>query len=209
MKEMTFRPLKKDDFPQIRKIVEDAWDLGQYFKNEKSKAYLLNAFMHMGFIAPNYVEVVEHNGEVVGFLCGRINKCKKRISFRHLMASMVNAMRTNLTNDGKMMIRNFQRMQKVYTQLLKETKRKYDGELSFFAVHSKCKGLGIGKQLHLNFLQCCKNQEVQQIFLYTDELSNYGFYDHNDFTRCGELPITYKFYNGQKDFKVFIYEKVI
>ena len=209
MKEIMFRPLKKSDFPQIRIIMEDAWDLGQYFKEDKSKVFLINAFMHMVFIAPNYVEVVEYNDEVVGFLCGRINKCKKRINYRHLIASLYNAMRSNFTKDGKMMLRNFQGMQKVYSQLLKETKNKYDGELSFFAVHSKCQGLGIGKQLHDNFLLYCRNQGVQKIYLYTDELSNYGFYDHNGFTRFAELPITYKFYSGQKDIKVFIYEKVV
>lgn len=71
----------------------------------------------------------------------------------------------------------------VHEELLKRNDKGFDGGLTLFAVSDKSQGLGIGKNL-LNLVKdYWDNNNTKQIYLFTDDKCNYGFYDYNNFKR--------------------------
>lgn len=80
----------------------------------------------------------------------------------------------------------FSGINQVDKELLKESKKEYPGELSFFALDERYRGLGIGKKLFRVLLDYMEQQKIPRFYLYTDNSCNYGFYEHQGMRRCGQ-----------------------
>lgn len=209
MSNIIFREVDKRDYSDLKVLINDAWHFENYINNPKSVEHMLNVNMHMALLSQNYTQVAELNGEVVGFLYGRV--AGQRIPLKNLIhlpyILFHGACLLLKSHHERNLIRGFFNLIKVYMKLLKNTKTEYDGELVFFVVNSKCRGKGIGKQLLNNYLDYCRQNSVKNIYVYTDVNCNYGFYDFNGFTPKGCLPVSFDLYSGQFTFDVFVYDR--
>ena len=88
--------------------------------------------------------------------------------------------------EGREVARAFSGINQVDKELLKESEKEYPGELSFFALDVRYRGLGIGKKLFRALLDYMEQQKISRFYLYTDNSCNYGFYEHQGMRRCGQ-----------------------
>ena len=209
MENIKFRSIKKSDFKDIKELINDAWAFDNYTKNTDSLLHLLSAFMRTALLNQNYNEVAVINGKVAGLICGKFTALGgfwKNIP--HIPSLLYHGLLLSVkSNNERRLIKGFYEVHKSYEKLLSESKESFDGELEFFIVHSKYKGLGIGKQLFYNFTEYCKKNSVRNIYLFTDIKCNYGFYDHNGFTKQGAAPVEIDLYNDKLQFDVYMYSK--
>ncbi len=211
MNDILFREVNKHDYNDLKVLINDAWHFEKYTNNPNSVKHILNANMHTALLTQNYTQVAELNGEVVGFLYGRVDGRSIPLkNLTHLPYILFHGACLLLkSRHERNLVRGFFNLIKVYTKLLQNTKSEYDGELVFFVVSSKCRGKGIGKQLLNNYLDYCRQNSVKNIYVYTDENCNYGFYDFNGFTPKGRLPVSFDLHSGEFTFDVFIYDREI
>lgn len=69
-------------------------------------------------------------------------------------------------------------IQVIDKNLLASSKKKYEGELAFFAIDEKCRGKGLGNQLFGTVVEYMKSQNISEFYLFTDTSCNYPFYEH-------------------------------
>ena len=80
-------------------------------------------------------------------------------------------------------MRLFSGANRIDQELFKDTKMDYQGEVAFFAVNSKYRGIGLGKKLFQAVKDYMRSQKIQNFFLYTDTSCNYPFYEHQGMKR--------------------------
>lgn len=123
-------------------------------------------------------------GKSVGVIMGR--DLRKKASGGFTWKAIGAQLSMLVHREDRKVLKVFSGIDSVDKQLLEGRGRKYDGELCFFAVDSKCRGAGIGKQLFEEVKEYFKAQGVNSFYLYTDSSCNYGFYEHQGMKRCGE-----------------------
>ena len=211
MKDIVFREVNKNDYSDLKTLINDAWHFEKYINDPNSVEHMLNANMHLALSAQNYTQAAELNGKVVGFIYGRVDG--RRIppkNLAHLPHILFHGACLLLkSHRERKLIRGFLNLVRVYIKLHKNTRTEYDGELVFFVVSSKCRGKGIGKQLLNNYLDYCRQNSVKNIYVYTDTNCNYNFYDFNGFNPKGSLPVTFDLFSGSFTFDVFIYDRAV
>lgn len=79
-----------------------------------------------------------------------------------------------------------------------------DGELNFFAVDPTSQGKGVGSFL---LTEASKGLGGKEIYLYTDSFCAYQFYDHREFERVAQKPITVEVRSRKVDMTVFLYHR--
>ncbi|MEG2015075.1 MAG: N-acetyltransferase, partial [Clostridia bacterium] len=52
-----------------------------------------------------------------------------------------------------------------------------------------------------------RSNQVEKYYLYTDDGSNYGFYDHMGMAKIAETPISFRPYEAG-DIHLYLYEKI-
>lgn len=208
MSNLIYRNLEKRDYADVMEMIDNAWHLDKYADNPKSKAHMLNAFMRGTLIMKNYDQVAEMDGKVVGLLFGKVPKLKGFMKNAvHVPAAVFHALCLNFGKMERNVLVHMQNIQKAYAQLRKNTGIHFDAELEFFVVHEKSRGHGVGKRLLENYLSFCETHGVKNLYLYTDDNCNFGFYDHNGFTRAGALPVSVELHGGKLEYNNYIYIK--
>lgn len=207
MEKVKYRKLQKNDYKQIIKLIDDAWNFDKFIDNKKSKEHMLKGFMRTALSNQNYTQIAEVDGEAVGLLFGRIPKSKGRAkSLKSMPIALYHGIYLFIKGKNeRKMLQDFGKMIVAYEKLRKNTGKKFDAEIVLFIVNSKCRGLGIGKELINNYLDYCNKQKVKSLYVMTDTNCNYGFYDHMGFTKEGSQKVTFDLYSGAMEFDVFIY----
>lgn len=62
------------------------------------------------------------------------------------------------------------------------------------------------EKLFNELISYLRNTKANKIYVYTDTMSNYGFYDHNGFVRLDEEVTVFNLPNGKLENTNFIYE---
>ena len=97
-------------------------------------------------------------------------------------------------------------MMQIYKELMKKANKDFDGVLTLFVVSEECQGLGIGKKLLSYFFEYEKQNDVKNIYVYTDSKCNYKFYDSQGFIKLNKGTFNVKTINNHFDLDIFLYE---
>ena len=57
MDDVIYRPITKEDYPQIKRILCDIWHFDRYVKSERALEVLLQMLMHSYLCAQNYTRI--------------------------------------------------------------------------------------------------------------------------------------------------------
>ncbi|WP_231124627.1 MULTISPECIES: GNAT family N-acetyltransferase [Paenibacillus] len=68
------------------------------------------------------------------------------------------------------------------------------------------RGKKIGKKLFNALISYLRDTKATKIYVYTDTMSNYGFYDHNGFVRLDEAVTVFNLPIGKLENTNFAYE---
>ena len=116
---------------------------------------------------------------------------EKRCPFRLRLRMLLSVASLFLSKEGRMVTRFFSGVEEIDRQLLQDTQTEYQGEIAFFAVNSRYRGIGLGKKLFDAARDYMRNRRISNFFLFTDTTCNYPFYERRGMERRGERVHTF------------------
>ncbi len=206
--ELEFRELRKEDYGQVKNIINETWNFESYSDNSGQVGSALEIYLCNCLLQQNYFRVALEKGVPVGLILGRINRdFRPWKQIPHLFPLIWAGLKFCLRIlSGKKFIQQALEERRAYGKLLREGKGIFDGEVVLFIVSPNERGRGLGKKLIFEFLDYCRKKNLNRIYLFSDTSCNYGFYDKNGFFRTGEVTARDFAENGSDSMKVFLYE---
>ena len=200
---ISYREYTENDFPILTDIVIKVWGFDNILseKNAKLTAELnLYSFLNTA----TFANIALKDEIPVGFLIGKITNSKTNDLYKNQIQKIKSKMSKNI--EGLISLLVYKKIKSINNNLYKQTNKNYDAELSFFAVSRDYQGLGIGKALFQQFNDYLKENNINNLYLYTDTYCNYKFYEHFGMHKNKEkhfsIPFTKKY-----DIDFYLYDK--
>ncbi|WOZ40721.1 GNAT family N-acetyltransferase [Paenibacillus polymyxa] len=205
---LDIRDIRKEDIEPIKSIIADTWNAKDFIEDDG----IINAAVTMMFISPilnksTFGRVATLDGEVIGVIFG--SRVGEITSYRLLQEDYTSELLQLLNLNAierKVFVELTSMTNEAYSKLIRGKEDEFQGCLEFFAVSEEARGKKVGKQLFNELISYLKNTKTNKIYVYTDTMSNYGFYDHNGFVRLDEEVTVFNLPNGKLENTNFIYE---
>ncbi|WOD65219.1 GNAT family N-acetyltransferase (plasmid) [Niallia taxi] len=205
---VVIRDIRKEDIEPIKAIIADTWNAKDFIEYDG----IINAAVTMMFISPilnksTFGRVATFEGEVIGVIFG--SRDGEKPSYRLLQEDYTSEMLRLLTlNDieRKVFVELTSMTNEAYSKLMGGKENDFQGCLEFFAVSEEARGKKVGKKLFNELMSYFRDTKVNKIYVYTDTMSNYGFYEHNGFVRLDQEVTVFNLPNGKLENNNFIYE---
>lgn len=206
--QIVIREIQKNDHALLEQTIAKTWKFAERFSNKT--AVILSKACLLDFLAEQtFTRVAVVNGSVIGVIMG-ISKNKRKVQLHYVLPLLLVGLRLCLTSEGRIAVKGYSVIKRIYQRLLKRSKKSYDAELSFFVVDPSYRGLGLGKRLFQCFIQYMKEEKVSNFFLYTDTECNYQFYDKQGMQKqCEEdfaLDFSYRGNRNEFNGTCFLYD---
>ncbi|AOK91451.1 GNAT family N-acetyltransferase [Paenibacillus polymyxa] len=205
---LDIRDIRKEDIEPIKAIIADTWNAKDFIEDES----IINAAVTMMFISPilnrsTFGRVATLDGEVIGVIFG--SRVGEATSYRLLQEDYTSELLQLLNlNDieRKVFVELTSMTNEANSKLIKGKENEFQGCLEFFAVSEEARGKKVGKKLFNELISYLRDTKANKIYLYTDTMCNYGFYDHNGFVRLDEKATVFNLPIGKLENTNFIYE---
>lgn len=202
--QIVLREYQKQDFDALADVVRKTWKYDE-FCSPKTAKMLAGVYLHSCLANQTFTQVAVVDGAVSGIIMGKnIRTYKPRLVQKLRMALSIASFL--LTRDGRASARIFKNVNQIDRELLEDCRNDYDGEIAFFAVGPECRGKGIGKLLFESVLRYMNDQQIKNLFLFTDTSCNYGFYEHQGMTRRSQKVHTFRLGNQREEMTFFVYD---
>ncbi|AZH29536.1 GNAT family N-acetyltransferase [Paenibacillus sp. M-152] len=177
---LDIRDIRKKDIEPIKAIIADTWNAKDFIEDEG----VINAAVTMMFISSilnksTFGRVATLDGEVIGVIFG--SRVGETTSYRMLQEDYTSELLQLLNlNDieRKVFVELTSMTNEAYSKLIRGKEDEFQGCLEFFAVSEKARGKKIEKKLFNELISYLRDTKATKIYVYTDTMSNYGFYDH-------------------------------
>ncbi|AJE53963.1 N-acetyltransferase [Paenibacillus polymyxa] len=185
---LDIREIRKKDIGPIKAIIADTWNVKDFIEDEG----VINAAVTMMFISPiinksTFGRVATLDGEVIDVIFG--SRVGETTSYRMLQEDYTSELLQLLNlNDIE---------RKVFVELTSMTNEAYSKLI---------RGKKIEKKLFNELISYLRDTKATKIYVYTDTMSNYGFYDHNGFVRLDEAVTVFNLPIGKLENTNFAYE---
>lgn len=202
--EIQLRAYEKQDSRPLEDIIRETWNYDR-FASSKTAKKLARAFLTSCLTNYTFSQVAVLDGEPVGIiLVNDIEKhhCKIGDRFRQIQALLS----LYFSGEGRKTMKIFESVNGIDKKLLKKTQKTYPAELALFAVASKCRGKGIGKNLFQSALAYMEQQGLKEFYLFTDTSCNYRFYEHQGMVRRCEMEHVFELAGQKVRMQFFIYD---
>ena len=205
MDQVIIRDVEKKDFPAIKAIISETWDIGT--EDEKTQGAILGLYLNQVLYWSSFGKAAVLGGKVVGVIFGFLDEDtpKYRMLQEDGMEHVIKLLDAS-ENDRKDAHEYLSKTLGAYDELVADIIDLYDGSLDFFVVSEEARGLGVGKRLWGEIAAYFKENGAGSIYVYTDTLCNFGFYDHNGFQKKREYTLTYNFSDGQEQENILLYD---
>lgn len=207
MNEVLIRNIQSTDVPQIKTMIDEAWNISDSIESQETLNATLGLYLNRFLFNSTFGKVAIVNGEVVGLILGNLNKEKP--TYRMLIEdstalslALMKASETDRENISEFLSKTLQTNE----ELIKDRIGDYQGSLELFVVSEKARGLKIGKRLWHELQSYFENHHTQAIYLYTDTTCNFRYYDHNGFIRQSQQDVTLEFVGEQYPLTFFLYD---
>lgn len=200
---MKLRKFKDSDELHLAEIIRDTWGYHRLSNNPAVSLLMGKIYLNSCLVEQNFNLVAELDGVPVGIIMGySFNKPEEDngVYEKRVMEYYSEMM---IYPEGKMILELFSGFEKLDKEMLIETGKHYDGEVVFFVTDSSVRGKHIGTTLYQNLLKELRKHNCKNIFVYTDESCNFGFYEHQGFLRVNQR--LHNMYENKMEF--YLYEK--
>lgn len=182
--ELEIKELRKQDYKKVIQYAIKGMHFSMYISNKTILNLYGKYFWYLELINATQVIAVYYGEELAGVIVVDIEgeeKYHKSFS-KSLYVKFVDFLQKNFFKDSVGMYDD------VNKKMLSEYKRNNspDGEIRFLAANPDLKIKGIGTLL-LNELE--KREKGKELFLFTDDLCTYQFYEHRGFDKVGEEDV--------------------
>lgn len=207
MSDIAYRPYRREDADDIKKILDEAFSIHRYATGRLVLDSALEIYLRDCLLSSTWTRVAVADGRVVGVIMGRVHgqpRLGGRLANRLLtIAHAVRAAVLGITQWDSM--RQYFGFRRVYASLRKKAHCPLTDELTLFAVDSSTRGLGIGKTLYTDYLTHLRGLGRTDFFLYTDSHCTYGFYEKQGMTRAAEQDMDLTFDGTPETIGVYLY----
>lgn len=193
---VSFRVLQKEDYSLIEKMISDTWEYQTFCEENKTVKRLARFYLQSCLMEQNFVKVALVNDEVVGIVMAKSNK-SSRFSLQYGISSLYAYLLLMLTKEGRHIGKMFAKFHKVNTALLEQSNQTFDGELVFFVLDEKARGMGIGKQLLQQVKDYMHSECATSFYLFSDSTCNYAFYENQGLERIAQKPFSLQPYHDE------------
>ena len=201
--EISYREYNECDFAELVNITIKSFEFDKMlsYKNATLIAELnLYSFLNTA----TFTNIALKDNIPVGFLIGQIINSNTNNLYENKIAQIKSQMLKNI--EGMISLLIYKKIKSINNNLYKQTNKNYNAELSFFAVRKDCQGIGIGKTLFQKFSNYLKENNITNLYLYTDTYCNYKFYEyfgmHKNKEKHFSIPFTKKY-----DIDFYLYDK--
>lgn len=178
------REYQETDYSECEALVNKAWRFDQLFAAQPLCDLAKCLYTKGSILSSNYRQVVEVDGQVVGFLFG-LNEHGKKPG-NHFMFGLKILWRfmwiKNEKPNGNLALLS---ALKVHEQNRTSIHTRGKSEIVLFVVSEEYQGQGLGKRLWNGFKQHCQEGGVPSIFVETNYLGASSFYELLGFRRLG------------------------
>ena len=192
------------DEKALADIIRKTWHYDD-FGSPEAASRMAAVFLYSCLTSQTYTQVAELNGQPVGVIMAQ-NIQKHRCPFKYRLKLIQSILSLCRSKEGRTIIRTFKNISQIDRELLKNSGKDYPGEVSFFAVHDDCRGLGVGKLLFQNMLTYMKQEQIQDFYLFTDTTCNFGFYEHQGMKRRQEKKAAFSINGLNYNIIFFLYD---
>ena len=212
MSEIIYRKLTKNDYETIKSIISEAFGFHKIIRDKNLLKKALNIYLHSCLMETTFNEVAEKDGEVIGIIFGNCKNSLKKTTYLVNSAIVIwNSLSIACCKSQyKSNLKEYRKILTVYDELMKNRKHRFQGSVALFAVRESCRGYGVGKHLMNSLLNYMKTQNANSIYVYTDTICNYGFYESQGFIRLDERTLEIQISTTESaPLNVFMYEYII
>ncbi|XRD23579.1 GNAT family N-acetyltransferase [Lysinibacillus fusiformis] len=201
-----YRNLEKRDYQQIKKLINEAFNIQRFVKDEKVLELVLNFYLQDCIVCSSFSKVAEKDGKVIGIILGNALKDKLRLKKFHNIFSLTSTILKGffVSKENKKSFTILSKTQKVYSEMMQGKEKNFQGSIELFIVSQESRGLGVGGELLNQLSTYMKRKKVNSIYVYTDSKCNYNFYDRKKFKRLNEKEINFEQFKDK--LTVFLYE---
>ncbi|MEG2354000.1 MAG: GNAT family N-acetyltransferase [Clostridium sp.] len=205
MDKLIYRPLAKEDYPRIKKLIDEAFGFHEAIKDPHFLDLTLNIYLQDCILSSSFSMVAEKSNEVIGIILGEAEKDKTHLRKAHNILSVASTMIKLLLSSkkNKNALKEFSLITQTYKEIMEGKKDNFQGCVQLFIVSEESRGLGIGKSLVSKLSDYMKTMDVKSLYLYTDTRCNYGFYDSQNFNRIAEKEICFD--SNNEKLNIFLY----
>lgn len=203
--DVKYRNVRKEDYNDIKQLICEGFKFKDFIKDEKFLKEILNLYLNGCLIDSSNSVVAVKDGRVIGIILTKAKLDKTKItSYKNAISALKSFLKINLVKgENKKALKTFSKIQKVYKEFIADRKDLYDGSINLFIVSKSARGLGIGKKLLEHSFRYMRRNACKKIYLYTDTICNYGFYDSQGFKRVKETQMQF---DEKNKLGIFLYE---
>lgn len=211
MSEVSFRNFSHHDLTRCAELAVDAWPIASVMVLPEDTTKLMCGYVEIGRLSSTRLELAYVNGEIAGFIFGRV-ACEVKLVDELIAAGSMILMGIRFLFD------KYGRISRPLTFLQKffATERKAklhapssEAEVVLFVVSSAHRGRGIGRMLLERLIEHAKSKGAKTVSLYTDPLSNWKFYEKMGFQRYHTFEDDLHTYFNGKITPGFVYSKAV
>lgn len=182
--EIDLRLMQASDYDEILKMVITTWDYRSWVPKDlvwPMAEYFLSDLLQKS----DHIVVVTVDGKTAGICAGDVLDYTKiqRFCLRKKTAAL-GAILKQIEPDS--IFEKYIQTMALDQELLLQSNREFEGGLNLLLVNGQYRGLGLGKKLYNNFCEYLQKNGVRSFYLYTDDSSDYGFYEHNGLEKLVE-----------------------
>ena len=205
--EIIFREFQEEDSKIIEEIIIEAWHYNELCSS-KTAHKMAKVFLSSCLTNQTYTQIALLDNQPIGIIMAKDIK-KHKCPLKYKIRQVFDIMSLYLCKEGRETSKIFSSVDEIDKKFLENSKKKYDGEVAFFAISSKARGKGIGKKMFCNMLEYMKLQNINDFYLFTDTTCNYGFYEHQGMNRCDEKSKTFLIHGKEAKMTFFLYDYII
>lgn len=207
MNSIIYRELKKDDYETVKFLINEAFDFGNIISNIDVLNKCLNVYLRSCLSATTFSSVAVKDGKVIGLILGSSkNKNTLLNLFKHNIALILNVISLLFKpKKDKKYLKDYKKILKSYDELMENRKDDFQGCIELFIVSKECRGLGVGKKLVSTLMNYMKDNSVSNLYLYSDNICNYGFYDSQGFNQLDSRNVEMTNSNKPIVLNVYLY----
>lgn len=145
--EITYRELRKEDYPRIENILGETWGFARRCRDQKV-AKLLEKYYWASLLAQeNFARTALINGRPVGIVLAKKKEGKGGAKPGMRLRSLIYALRLLINQEGRENLKVFRELNRQNREMFKKTGEKFDGELVYLNIIRNKRGRGMGTRL--------------------------------------------------------------
>ena len=183
-KETILRKMIPEDYDSILDLVINTWDYRSWVPNNLV-APMADFFLSDLLLESDDIFVAQIGDDIVGIVAsGLVDQTNiQKISTRKNISSLEKILR--ITEPGSIFLKYIQTLE-INEFLLEKSRKNYDAGLNLLIVKEEFKRLGIGGLLYNHFYDYLKQHQAENFYLFTDNSSDYQYYEHKGLSRVAE-----------------------